>query len=105
MSVSLGQQTAAIAVLAKIAEAHPDLPGAFIVLSWVVPGQVSFQLAGLADLELWREALGIDPAEVEPGSCSDSQPHIVVTVVMDGVRVEVYAMGDPYATAAEEVAS
>ncbi|MFI0940955.1 hypothetical protein [Streptomyces sp. NPDC021020] len=52
-------QATALQSLSHFADAHPDLPGAYVVSHSAFPKQVDVLLDGPADLETWRDALDI----------------------------------------------
>ncbi|MEV7793363.1 hypothetical protein AB0O68_15425 [Streptomyces sp. NPDC087512] len=91
---TLADQRAAFAAMDRIIELHPELPGAYITLSVVVPGLVDVQAQTFAAFEAWREALDVRPEDVQPGNCAPEREHIEFQTEVDGVPVRVYVMGD-----------
>ncbi|MFH9977904.1 hypothetical protein ACH4ND_01325 [Streptomyces sp. NPDC017179] len=100
--VTLAEQRQALAALDRITELHPNLPGAYIVLSLVVPTQIDVQAQSWTAFEAWREALNVPPADVQLGNCEPVREHIAFEAVVDGVTVKVYMMGDLRAQAVAE---
>ncbi|MGA5424574.1 hypothetical protein [Streptomyces lavendulocolor] len=95
--VTLAEQAAAITALARTAEEHPELPGAYFVLSWVTPGQVDVLVPTYAGFEAWRVALDVPTAEVVPGNCASERHHLEFLTAVAGVAVRAYVMGYPVA--------
>lgn len=91
---TLADQRAAFAAMDRIIELHPDLPGAYIILSIVVPGLVEVQTQTFAAFEAWREAMDVRPEDVRPGNCAPEREHFEFQAEVDGVPVRVYVMGD-----------
>lgn len=60
----LAAQSAALHALANIADAHPELPGAYVVSHSIHPEQIDVQFNNPRDLEKWRASLGITPDTV-----------------------------------------
>jgi hypothetical protein len=63
-ALNIGAQAPALAAIARVAQQHPDLPAAYVVANFVVPGEIVLQLDSVADLEPWREALHVASEEV-----------------------------------------
>ncbi|MFI6347286.1 hypothetical protein [Streptomyces sp. NPDC050560] len=100
--VTLAEQRPAIDALAELAAALPNLPGAYITTSAIVPGQIEVQALTFAAFEAWREGLGVDPGDVRPGNMAPERAHLELDAVVGGVPVHVYAMGAPLPQTAAE---
>ncbi len=61
---ALGTQEVLLATLARFAQMHPALPGAYFSTSSFTPTEAHVLLDTASDLEAWREALHIEPAEI-----------------------------------------
>jgi hypothetical protein len=99
-TLTIGAQAAGLAVIARLAEQHPDMPAAYIVSSFVTPGEVTIQLDSIADVEAWREALHVAATEV---TCkthgSAGQSRLEFRAAVEGIACDVYA---PFTVAAPE---
>jgi len=62
--VKLSAQAPALATIIRVAQQNPGLPGAYIVSSSVVPGELTIQLDSVAEVEAWREALHVAAGDV-----------------------------------------
>jgi hypothetical protein len=87
---TISAQATALHVLAHLADAHPDLPGAYVVSHSVFPKQIDVQLDGPADLETWRETLGIAPDAVALRHY-DATRHLSFTAHLGTTQLRVYA--------------
>ncbi|MDI5971861.1 hypothetical protein POF50_021420 [Streptomyces sp. SL13] len=56
----IGDQAPVLAAVTGLAQRHPDLPSAYLTLSYITPGTVSVQLASPQELTAWRDALAPD---------------------------------------------
>ncbi|MFJ3960091.1 hypothetical protein [Streptomyces sp. NPDC090036] len=65
MSNPLTAQTVVFAALARLAELHPDLPGAYITTSQITPTEATVLLDSPADLEAWREGMHTNVGDVQ----------------------------------------
>lgn len=99
----LADQRQALAALDRIIELHPNLPAAYITLSYVTPQLVTVQAQSWSALEAWREALNVQWSEVRPGNCAPERQHIEFEAKVDGTSVRVYMLGD-LVQAADETA-
>lgn len=90
----LSDQRRALAALDRIVELHPNLPAAFITLSYVHPELVDVQAQSWPALEAWREALNVPSFEVRPGNCEPEWEHLEFKTVVDGAPVRVYVIGE-----------
>ncbi|MGW1722334.1 hypothetical protein ACWCQK_05260 [Streptomyces sp. NPDC002306] len=68
---SLAAQAAAITCLAGLAVRRPHLPAAYIVLSDHAPRELIVQLDSPVAVELWREALCVDPGRMRVNLIGD----------------------------------
>ena len=91
--VTLSDQRKALAALDRIIELHPNLPAAYITLSFTSPHEVDVQAQSWHALEAWRVALNVAPAEVRPGICAPEREHLEFEATVDGVPVRVYVVG------------
>ncbi|MCT2591088.1 hypothetical protein LHJ74_14420 [Streptomyces sp. N2-109] len=89
-------QQPAIFAMAALVEAHPQMPGAYMVLSQHEPEAVSALLPGLATVEVWREALCVAPEQVALSDLN-GDPLVEFTALVAGVPVRMWAVGDPLA--------
>ncbi|MFB6533565.1 hypothetical protein ACFCY8_18945 [Streptomyces noursei] len=92
-------QASALACLARIAGKHPALPGAYLVVSQVVPNRVSVQLHGFQAVEAWREALGVPFEQVVLSRSSRDRVVLefnttVRQMGLEAVDFEVYGIED-----------
>jgi hypothetical protein len=81
-------QRAAVQVLADLIDEHPGLPAAYTILHEPYPNgglQVNLQVAD-HEFEAWREALGIEPADVELHT-TVSHTWVAADTTRDGVRI------------------
>lgn len=87
---TLGSQVNAFLAAALLAERFPQFDGAYVSFSKHYPDQVVVQVDSLSALEAWREALGVDPAEVQSLRIgSDTELTFDVSVHRATVRVYV----------------
>jgi hypothetical protein len=86
-------QASVLACLARIAVTHPDLPGAYLVSSKVVPNKLTVQLASPREVEAWREALGV-PVEKVVLDQLGGRPSLEFEATVHGVDFHVYAAFD-----------
>lgn len=87
----LATQSAALHALASTADAHPDLPGAYVVTHVIDPGQIDIQLDSPADLETWRESLGIAAHDLTLKHY-DARRHLEFTAPLGAVLLRAYAI-------------
>lgn len=59
----------AFEAMATLFRTHPGLPNAYTVIDQHTPEAARVQVRSLAALETWRDALGVDPFDV------DTKPH------------------------------
>ncbi|MFZ3558130.1 hypothetical protein [Streptomyces sp. BH055] len=91
----ISAMSTALEVLARLIEQHPTLPDAYIVIHAPFrrfPSRFDLQLRNTSEFETWREALGIDPEDVElhaPGANS----WLDATTKVDGVQVDISGHG------------
>jgi hypothetical protein len=102
--IPLADQRRALAALDRIIELHPNLPAAYITLSYVTPELVVVQVQSWQSLEAWREALNVASADVRPGNCAPEREHLEFEAKVDEVPVRVYVMGDLVEQPAEDSA-
>lgn len=94
----LGTQAALFAALARFAEAHPDLPGAYITASDITPAEAHVLLDGPSDLEAWRQALYAEPADVLITERAEGTK-LLFTASLGHISLRVYTIFDPVAVA------
>jgi hypothetical protein len=87
---TIAAQATALHVLAHLADAHPDLPGAYVVTHSVFPKQVDIQLDSPADLETWRETLGVTTDAVALRHY-DATRQLAFTAPLGTTQLRVYA--------------
>jgi hypothetical protein len=87
---TIAAQATALHVLAHLADAHPGLPGAYVVTHSVFPKQIDVQLDGPADLETWRETLGV-PTDAVALRHYASRNHLAFTAPLGTTQLRVYA--------------
>jgi hypothetical protein len=80
----------AVALLAEIVSAFPDLPAPAVVLHQQAEFGISLQLERGCDLEAWREALGVPP-ELLVLHVYASVVWAEATALVGGVRVQLYS--------------
>lgn len=90
---TFAEQAPAVVALAALVEAHPTLPAAYIVIHEAPSLYIQFEEA--AQFEAWREALGVDPAEVDLSGMGD-QSWLVAETRASGVPLRLAGFGlDP----------
>ncbi|TFE38268.1 hypothetical protein E3E14_29185 [Streptomyces sp. ICN441] len=94
----LGTQAALFAALARFAEAHPDLPGAYITASDITLAEAHVLLDGPSDLEAWRLALHAEPADVLITERAEGTK-LLFTASLGRIALRVYTIFDPAAVA------
>ena len=87
---TISAQTAALHVLAHLADAHPDLPGAYVVSHSVFPKQIDIQLDSPAYLETWRDTLGVATDAVALKHY-DARHHLEFAAPLGTIQLRVYA--------------
>lgn len=92
--VTLADQRRAFAALDRVTELYPNLPAAYITVSYVTPETVMVQAQSWPALEAWREGLNVPPADVDWGNCEPEREHLEFVAEVDGVRLRVYMIGD-----------
>ncbi|MCZ7413101.1 hypothetical protein [Streptomyces sp. WMMC897] len=90
---TLGAQSAALNVQALLAMQHPELPGAYFVQSWHYPERVDALLDSLADVEVWRSALGVDASGLRAAPMS-GRMRLEFETPVGAVTLRVYATGE-----------
>ncbi|SCE55982.1 hypothetical protein GA0115234_11212 [Streptomyces sp. DvalAA-43] len=97
MSVStMGRMSAAIRVLATLADRFPDLPAADAAVSRIYDTRVELSIHdGLGQFEAWRAALGVAPAQVVRGTQCGGGPlmWLHADTVVDGVTIHLVGYG------------
>lgn len=100
---TLGTQAQALLAATLLAEAFPQLAGAYLTFSQHYPNQVNVQARSLDEVEAWREVLGADPEAVESRSIGGDL-ELFFEAPKFGASVRVYAM-ELVAAAVEQVAA
>ncbi|MFJ1613858.1 hypothetical protein ACIODT_10570 [Streptomyces sp. NPDC088251] len=88
--------SAAIKVLASLADRFPDLPAADAAVSRIYGTRVELSIHDdLGQFEAWRSALGIAPAQVVRGTECGGGPlmWLRADAVLDGVTVHLVGYG------------
>ena len=91
MASVVGAQARTLAVVAGIAERHPELPAAYIVTSQFTPTTVAIQLAYASDVEPWRQALHVAQEDVVLIEHGAGRVRLQFEAVAEAITVEVYA--------------
>ncbi|WP_405921375.1 hypothetical protein [Streptomyces sp. NBC_00122] len=87
----LSTQAPMLAALARLAQTHPDLPGAYLTTSDITPGEAHALLDHPSDVEAWREALHMDSTDVAITTRKD-QTKLGFTVPLGSISLHVYAL-------------
>ncbi|WP_328725621.1 hypothetical protein [Streptomyces sp. NBC_00259] len=90
----LGMQAALLTALARLAETHQALPGAYITTSGITPGEAHVLLDSPSELEAWRQALHIDPADVLITERGDDTK-LLFTAPLGRISLRVYTVFAP----------
>ncbi|MFI1091830.1 hypothetical protein [Streptomyces sp. NPDC020917] len=69
----LAAQANALRSLLRLAELHPELPGAYVVSHNIDADRIDVQLDNPSSFEAWREALTASPASVRSKPCEDRE--------------------------------
>ncbi|TFE42474.1 hypothetical protein E3E14_25150 [Streptomyces sp. ICN441] len=88
----LGAQLPALRVAVQLAAQYPELPGAYIVQSLAVPGEVEMQIEAAQDLLAWRQALCVEETAVRDRPMRRSDVMREWTTTVDGTSVHFYAI-------------
>ncbi|MGM9380301.1 hypothetical protein [Streptomyces antibioticus] len=92
-------QRAAVQVLADLIDRHPGLPAAYTIIH--EPNQyrqqVDIQMSS-DEFELWREALGIQPADVVLHTTL-SHTWVAADMTYDGIHMHLTGFTDPLSAA------
>jgi hypothetical protein len=80
----------AVALLAEMVSAFPDLPAPAVTLHQEAELGISVQLQRACDLEAWRDALGVHP-ELLVLHVYASVVWTEATALVGGIRVQLYA--------------
>ncbi|MBK3631614.1 hypothetical protein ACGFNQ_02625 [Streptomyces asoensis] len=91
MASAVGVQARALAVVAGIAERHPELPAAYIVASHITPTTVVIQLDHACDVESWRQMLLVAQEDVVLIEHGAGRMRLEFKALAEGIAVEVYA--------------
>ncbi|NXY95673.1 hypothetical protein HYE82_15000 [Streptomyces sp. BR123] len=65
MNNPLAAQATVFGTLTRLAELHPNLPGAYVTTSQITPTEAHVLLDSPADLEAWRRATHTDALDVQ----------------------------------------
>lgn len=91
----LGFQLAAFTAGAILAAQYPELPGGYTIVHNVYPDRVDILLEDLSAVEIWRDALDVDPSDLELTNFAAREIklefHTVITAETP-VDVRVYAV-------------
>ncbi|AKA08830.1 hypothetical protein SAZ_25315 [Streptomyces noursei ZPM] len=99
VATPLVAQASTLECLARIASKYPALPGAYIVVSQIVPNRVGVQLHGFQAVEAWREALGVPFEQVVLSRFSPDRVVLEFSTTvrqlgLEAVDFEVYGIED-----------
>ncbi|MFJ3922667.1 hypothetical protein [Streptomyces sp. NPDC090022] len=91
MTAPLAAMTEIFATLSRLADLHPDLPGAYITASQITPHEAHVLLDGPADLEAWRVATHTDSADVALTEREDDRK-LLFTAPLGHISIRVYTV-------------
>ncbi|MGW3110520.1 hypothetical protein [Streptomyces sp. NPDC001091] len=90
-AASLATQAPVLEALARIAAAHPDLPPAYITVSWIQPTHVNLLLDLPSMIEPWRVALGVPADAVTEAPFRATERQTSIEARVDGLELTVWA--------------
>ncbi|WUH92311.1 hypothetical protein OG900_20840 [Streptomyces sp. NBC_00433] len=86
-------QANALGTLLRLIDAHPHLPGAYIVSHCFIPQRVDVQLDSPSGLEAWREALNLPTCAIEPKRFPDpGRQELEMSADVGTATIRVYAI-------------
>ncbi|MFE1870223.1 hypothetical protein ACFW9N_04855 [Streptomyces sp. NPDC059496] len=94
----LTAQASVFTALARLAELHPDLPGAYITTRQIAPTEAHVLLNSLADLEAWRLATHTDALDVRLFD-SGGDRQLFFTAPLGRITLQVFTVFAPAPTA------
>lgn len=87
----LADQAPALRAALQLAEQYPDLPSAYLTISWIYPGRLDMQLDSEAELLAWRRKLQ-PTAALSRRPLGKTRADVSFVFTIDSITVRVVAV-------------